>query len=458
MPALRREVILTSYQRQPKCYLVSTPLVDRRRLVFNDDHDKVLVGRSSKSPSKGRVATDDNGLFDCGVISRNHATIYMQSGVVYLQDTESRHGTFVNEVDIRGRSPHQLRTGDKVRFGCPINIGENLYSPIFVCVDIQNEKQEKQMPVTFEVPDASESEEEEEELDEDFTQHEPGHYNEIVDLTSPMGSPRFTDRSPSLRYELIKEVEEADLSSLGITSLTSMGNEDGITSDEDENELLDNTDEINNDEDDILTNEDDIVNDEADAFGHGLAWRTLFNNVNEASDSDEGDSDFVDPDMDEDKFIYDEADSDSDSDLDAAEHAEDDCVLASEALPEAIAQIEPESVVPVEAGHQCVQNQGKRKATELSEVTAQDIEWAAQTPTASVDETLVVNPEVSLVTAPATSCHVEHTMACVLDDGRDGRPSKRLRAFAAGMGYATLGGITAAAVMFGSLAYTAPAF
>jgi len=37
-----------------------------------------------------------NGIFDCKVLSRNHALLWHENGKFFLQDTKSSNGTFVN--------------------------------------------------------------------------------------------------------------------------------------------------------------------------------------------------------------------------------------------------------------------------------------------------------------------------------------------------------------------------
>ena len=60
------------------------------RLVSLDQ--AVKVGRSV---ARARPATS-NAIFDCKVLSRNHALIWYDGGKFFLQDTKSSNGTFVN--------------------------------------------------------------------------------------------------------------------------------------------------------------------------------------------------------------------------------------------------------------------------------------------------------------------------------------------------------------------------
>jgi len=74
------------------------------------------------------------------VISRNHARIlyemahpsthpgdymlgslYDKEFAVFLEDTGSSHGTFVNGTQVMPNSKREIQTGDEVRFGVSIN-------------------------------------------------------------------------------------------------------------------------------------------------------------------------------------------------------------------------------------------------------------------------------------------------------------------------------------------------
>ena len=70
------------------CRPNSHPFNDR---TLNLDQ-AVKVGRSV---ARAR-ATQTNAIFDCKVLSRNHALLWYEAGKFYLQDTKSSNGTFVN--------------------------------------------------------------------------------------------------------------------------------------------------------------------------------------------------------------------------------------------------------------------------------------------------------------------------------------------------------------------------
>lgn len=79
------------------------------------------VGRSV--PQKAMPAAD-NVIFDSKVLSRTHAEIWYNDGKVYIKDTKSSNGTFVNDVrlSISGAEsePYELKNGDKLKLGVDV--------------------------------------------------------------------------------------------------------------------------------------------------------------------------------------------------------------------------------------------------------------------------------------------------------------------------------------------------
>lgn len=74
--------------------------------------EKKLIGRESKSVD---ICFDDRG------VSRRHAVIYTENTVLYIEDSGSTNGTFVNGIRLMEGRKLALETGDKV------TIGENEY-------------------------------------------------------------------------------------------------------------------------------------------------------------------------------------------------------------------------------------------------------------------------------------------------------------------------------------------
>ncbi|XP_071960335.1 uncharacterized protein [Antedon mediterranea] len=93
---------------------------EERRMPLNEP---MKIGRSV---AKVRP-TPENGIFDCKVLSRNHALIYYEGGIFYMQDTKSSNGTFVNNQRLSKGSeeslPKEINSGDIIQFG--VDVMEN---------------------------------------------------------------------------------------------------------------------------------------------------------------------------------------------------------------------------------------------------------------------------------------------------------------------------------------------
>jgi len=80
----------------------------------------VKIGRSV---ARARAAPN-NAIFDCKVLSRNHALLWYSSGKFYLQDTCSSNGTFINNQRLSPSglesTPKEVCSGDIVQFGVDV--------------------------------------------------------------------------------------------------------------------------------------------------------------------------------------------------------------------------------------------------------------------------------------------------------------------------------------------------
>ena len=83
----------------------------------------VKVGRSV---ARARPV-NTNAIFDCKVLSRNHALLWYENGKFYLQDTKSSNGTFVNNQRLSKGSEEsparEVCSGDILQFG--VDVMEN---------------------------------------------------------------------------------------------------------------------------------------------------------------------------------------------------------------------------------------------------------------------------------------------------------------------------------------------
>lgn len=101
----------------PRCN--SHPFQERTLIL----DQQVKIGRSV---ARAKPAIN-NAIFDCKVLSRNHALLWYDNGKFYLQDTKSSNGTFVNNKCLgkgaEESAPREVCSGDIVQFG--VDVMEN---------------------------------------------------------------------------------------------------------------------------------------------------------------------------------------------------------------------------------------------------------------------------------------------------------------------------------------------
>ncbi|KAH8263691.1 hypothetical protein KR044_012528, partial [Drosophila immigrans] len=77
-------------------------------------------------------ASEGNAIFDCKVLSRNHAMLwYTADGHFWVKDTKSSNGTFINDNKL-GNDPAELHYGDTVKFG--VEVIENSRNEVHGCI------------------------------------------------------------------------------------------------------------------------------------------------------------------------------------------------------------------------------------------------------------------------------------------------------------------------------------
>ncbi|KAH0292851.1 hypothetical protein M436DRAFT_78416 [Aureobasidium namibiae CBS 147.97] len=127
---------LFSYAKLPTRVTVSLSIISpegasstgpsTRNLII-PKQGSVLIGRASTSPTKDRRPAPDNALFTCPVMSRTHAKISAPDGLdgpIYLEDTGSMHGVYVNGRRIT-RTP--IFEKDIIAFGNKVTRAEGEY-------------------------------------------------------------------------------------------------------------------------------------------------------------------------------------------------------------------------------------------------------------------------------------------------------------------------------------------
>lgn len=113
------------------CRPNSHPFAERKLILENTANKNAAV-KIGRCIARAKVAPS-NGIFDCKVLSRNHALIWYYNGKFYLQDTKSSNGTFVNNQRLsktnEESAPHELCSGDVVQFGVDV-IETNRNTPV----------------------------------------------------------------------------------------------------------------------------------------------------------------------------------------------------------------------------------------------------------------------------------------------------------------------------------------
>ncbi|KAK6746740.1 hypothetical protein RB195_000169 [Necator americanus] len=118
-------------------YVVLSPIAkshpfEERRAHVGPDDDPLKIGRAVARLK----AAKDNAIFDCKVLSRNHAVLSYRNGGFFLRDTKSSNGTFVNNerLAVTGEESEarQIFTGDIIQFG--VEIVENSNKVAHGCI------------------------------------------------------------------------------------------------------------------------------------------------------------------------------------------------------------------------------------------------------------------------------------------------------------------------------------
>ena len=81
-----------------------------------DLSSSVRIGRSHKDDK----SSSGNAIFDCKVLSRNHAVIMAEEGKFFIMDTGSSNGTFVNNIRLSKCGEEskvtEIYSGDSLRY------------------------------------------------------------------------------------------------------------------------------------------------------------------------------------------------------------------------------------------------------------------------------------------------------------------------------------------------------
>ncbi|KAK0398433.1 hypothetical protein QR680_002587 [Steinernema hermaphroditum] len=98
----------------------SHPFDERRILVNEGETQQIKIGRSVARWK----ANPANAIFDCKVLSRNHAVLFYEEGCFYIRDTKSSNGTFINSERLsksgEESAPRPIYSGDILQLGVEI--------------------------------------------------------------------------------------------------------------------------------------------------------------------------------------------------------------------------------------------------------------------------------------------------------------------------------------------------
>jgi pSer/pThr/pTyr-binding forkhead associated (FHA) protein len=102
------------------CLTKSHPFQERHITLQEGPAHHVKIGRLVAKLKP----TANNAIFDCKVLSRNHAIMWFEDGRVWIKDTKSSNGTFVNSQRLAKTGeegdPREVVTGNIVQFGVEV--------------------------------------------------------------------------------------------------------------------------------------------------------------------------------------------------------------------------------------------------------------------------------------------------------------------------------------------------
>ncbi|KAI1778644.1 hypothetical protein F4818DRAFT_406673 [Hypoxylon cercidicola] len=115
----------------------------KRQFILGRETPRVRIGRASRIPTKGFIASVDNAWFDSPVMSRHHAEFILDSNStpkgVFIKDIGSLHGTFHaprggngTENRLEQQQLVKLSSGDSLRFGTDIFRSKETFPPCVV--------------------------------------------------------------------------------------------------------------------------------------------------------------------------------------------------------------------------------------------------------------------------------------------------------------------------------------
>lgn len=116
----------------PKATIFLTPRNDEndftRSIILTPSDDPVIIGRASKTASKGLVPMSGNAWFNSPIMSREHGKLFLTpEGEIHVQDSASTHGTWIGQRRLASHESAKISDGDMVTFGTTVTSGPMTY-------------------------------------------------------------------------------------------------------------------------------------------------------------------------------------------------------------------------------------------------------------------------------------------------------------------------------------------
>ncbi|KAG9636350.1 hypothetical protein KCU95_g11071, partial [Aureobasidium melanogenum] len=173
------------------------------RTLVIPEHEPVLIGRASLT--KNRDPATDNALFTCAVMSRSHATLYSPEGPygpIYLEDTDSMHGVYVNGNKIARTQIHPF---DNITFGSKVTRAEGTHDGVRLTVtnitragatpsdpiDLCGNSTNTMPPASYRVPDYETDSSKDDSINTTFEKPTAVQYIDLDPVSSPARSHDF---------------------------------------------------------------------------------------------------------------------------------------------------------------------------------------------------------------------------------------------------------------------------
>jgi len=139
-----------------------------RQIKLTPENPSIIIGRASKTSSRGYDPAPDNAWYNSAVMSRHHAelTADFSQKKLKVKDLGSLHGTFLNtNTLVHKEGPQIIGQEDFLRFGVSVWRGNEEFPPVILCVtyefhtqDISENTGNTTTTGTFQVPDGSDDE------------------------------------------------------------------------------------------------------------------------------------------------------------------------------------------------------------------------------------------------------------------------------------------------------------